>query len=146
MRIKILVMTLLAMSLLLATAYSADIAGTWKGSQEMMGQTREVSFTFVTDKSDPSKFTGTSPGRQGGENQITNGKIDGDKISFDIKITGKMELTLKYSGTVKDKEMTLTMDVDFGGGGPGGGGPGGGGGGGGGFGGPPPPLVLTKVE
>ena len=52
MRIKILLMTVLALGLLITTAYSADIAGTWKGSQEMMGQSREVSFTFVADKTD----------------------------------------------------------------------------------------------
>ena len=141
MRIKILLMTVLALGLLITTAYSADIAGTWKGSQEMMGQSREVSFTFVADKTDSTKFTGTTPGFQGGENEITNGKIDGDKVSFDVKVTGKMELTIKYSGTVTGKEMTLNMEVDFSGtGGP----PGGGG-----RGGPPgerPPLVLTKVE
>ena len=158
MRIKILLMAVLALSFLVSTAWAADIAGTWKGSQEMMGQTMERSFTFVVDKSDPTKFTGTSPGRQGGENQITDGKIDGDKVSFNVKMTGKMEMTMKYSGTVKGDEMTLTMTMDFGAGGPPGGGmggppPGGGGGmggpppgGGGGMGGPPPPLVLKKVK
>jgi hypothetical protein len=141
MRIKILVMTVLAVCLLITTAYSSDIAGTWKGSQEFMGRAREVSFTFVTDKDDPTKFTGTSPGRQGGENQITDGKIDGDNISFNVKYTAETrELIIKYTGTVKDKEMTLNMEVDFSGMG---GAPGGGGGG---FGGPPPPLVLKKVE
>jgi hypothetical protein len=156
MRIKILLMAVLALSFLVSTAWAADIAGTWKGSQEMMGQTMERSFTFVVDKSDPTKFTGTSPGRQGGENQITDGKIDGDKVSFNVKMTGKMEMTMKYSGTVKDDEMTLTMTMDFGAGGPPGGGggmggpppgaAGGGGGMGGGMGGPPPPLVLKKVK
>jgi hypothetical protein len=158
MRIKILLMAVLVLSVLLTTAWAADIAGTWKGSQEMMGQTMERSFTFVVDKSDPTKFTGTSPGRQGGENQITEGKIDGDKISFNVKMTGKMEMTMKYSGTIKGDEMTLTMTMDFGAGGPPGGGmgggpPGGGGGmaggppgGGGGMGGPPAPLVLKKVK
>ena len=120
MRIKILLMAVLALSFLVSTAWAADIAGTWKGSQEMMGQTMERSFTFVVDKSDPTKFTGTSPGRQGGENQITDGKIDGDKVSFNVKMTGKMEMTMKYSGTVKGDEMTLTMTMDFGAGGPGG--------------------------
>jgi hypothetical protein len=158
MRIKILLMAVLALSFLVSTAWAVDIAGTWKGSQEMMGQTMERSFTFVVDKSDPTKFTGTSPGRQGGENQITDGKIDGDKVSFNVKMTGKMEMTMKYSGTVKGDEMTLTMTMDFGAGGPPGGGmgggmggppPGAGGGGGGmggGMGGPPPPLVLKKVK
>ena len=160
MRIKILLMAVLALSFLVSTAWAADIAGTWKGSQEMMGQQMERSFTFVVDKSDSTKFTGTSPGRQGGENQITDGKIDGDNVSFNVKMTGKMEMTIKYKGTVKGDEMTLTMEFDMsgmgggmggpppgGGGGMGGPPPGGGGGGmGGGMGGPPAPLVLKKVQ
>lgn len=160
MKIKILLMAVLALSFLVTTALAADIAGTWKGTRQMMGQEREVSFTFVVDKSDATKFTGTTPGFQGGENEITNGKIDGDKVSFDVKVTGKMEMTIKYNGTVKDDELTLTMTMDFGAGGPPGGGmggppPGGGGGGmggpppgggGGGMGGPPPPMVLKKVK
>lgn len=157
MKIKILLMAVIALSLLISTAWAADIAGTWKGTRQMMGQEREVSFTFVTDKSDATKFTGTTPGFQGSENEISNGKLEGDKISFNVKMTGKMEMTIKYSGTVKDDEMTLTMEMDFSGmgGGPGGGGPGGGmggpppgggGGPGGGMGGPPPPMVLKKVK
>lgn len=158
MRIKILLMAVLALSFLVSTAFAADIAGTWKGTREMMGQEREVSFTFVVDKSDPTKFTGTTPGFQGGENQISEGKLEGDKISFQVKTTGKMEMTFKYSGTVKDDEMTLTMSFDMSGmgggmGGPPRGGGGGGGGmggpppgGGGGMGGPPPPMVLKKVK
>jgi len=156
-------MTVLALSLVLASAWAADISGTWKGSMDMMGQAMELSFTF---KADGNTFTGTTAGPQGGENQVTNGKIDGDKISFTVKTTGQMEMTINYSGTVKGDEMKLTMAFDFAGmgggmgGGPGGGagGPGGGAGGpgaaaggpggggpGGGFG-PPPELVLKKVK
>jgi hypothetical protein len=174
MRIKILIMTVLTLSLMLGSAWAADLAGTWKGTTEMRGQSQDISFTFKIDEKDKTKFTGTTPGFQGDEQQITEGKIDGDKVSFVVKTTGKMAITIKYSGTVKGEEMTLTREFDFSGmdfgamgggrGGPGGGGPGGpppggggggaggggmrggGAGGGGMMGGPPPPIVVKKVK
>lgn len=143
MRIKILVMTVLALSVLLATAWAADISGTWKGSMDMMGQSMDLSFTF---KADGNTFTGTTIGPQGQESPVSDGKIDGDKISFVVKTTGKMEMTIKYNGTLKGNEMTLKMSFDMPAmGGGAGGGPGGGGPGGGGM--PPmPDLVLKKVQ
>jgi len=156
MRIKILVLTVFALSVILTSALAADIAGTWKGTREMMGQSMEVSFTFVPDKSDATKFTGTSPGREGAENKITEGKIDGNNVSFTVAMEGGMMpgMKIKYKGAVTGDEMKLTMEMDMSGvdfsamgGGPGGGmgGPPPGGGGmggpppgGGGMGGPPP--------
>ena len=140
MRIKILVMTVLALSVLLATAWAADISGTWKGSMDMAGNSMELSFTF---KADGNTFTGTTVGPQGQESPVSDGKIDGDKISFVVKTTGKMEMTIKYNGTLKGDEMTLKMSFDMPAmGGGAGGGPGGGGGGM-----PPmPDLVLKKVK
>jgi hypothetical protein len=162
MRIKILVLTVFALSVMLSSALGADIAGTWKGTREMMGQSMEVSFTFVADKSDAAKFTGTSPGRDGGENKITAGKIDGANVSFTVVMEGGMMpgMKINYKGAVAGDEMKLTMEMDMSGvdmsamgggmGGPpaGGGGPGGGGGmggppGGGGPGGGMPPMELT---
>ena len=140
MRIKILVMTVLALSVLLATAWAADISGTWKGSLDMMGQAMDLSFTF---KADGNTFTGTTVGPQGQESPLSDGKIDGDKISFIVKVTGQMEMTIKYNGTFKGDEMTLKMSFDMPAGGPGGGGQAGPGGGGM----PPmPDLVLKRVK
>ena len=134
MRIKILVLTVFALSVMLSSALGADIAGTWKGTREMMGQSMDVSFTFVPDKSDATKFTGTTPGRQGGENKITEGKIDGNNVSFTVVMEGGMMpgMKMKYKGAVTGDEMKLTMEMDMSGvdfsamgGGPGGGGMGG---------------------
>jgi len=147
MRTKILAVTVVVLGVMLATAYGADITGKWKGSMDMMGQSMEFSFTF---KADGNTFTGTSVGPQGNENAISDGKIDGEKISFSIKTTGKMEMTINYKGTFSGEEIKLTMEFDMsamgpppgGGGGPGGGGPGGGPGGGM----PPMELVLTRAD
>jgi hypothetical protein len=154
MRIKILFATVLALSLMLATALAGNITGTWKGTMDMMGQSMELGFKF---KADGSKLGGTAIGPQGEETPITEGKIDGDKISFTVKVTGQMEMTIKYKGTIAADAIKLTMSMDMGGGmgGPGGGGPGGGmggpggggpGGGGPGGGMPPMEITLKKVE
>jgi hypothetical protein len=157
MRIKILAMTVVVLGIMLATAWSADISGTWKGSMDMMGQSMDLGFTF---KADGAKLTGTSIGPDGTESPISDGKIDGENISFVVKVTGQMEMKINYKGKVAGDEMKLTMQFDMSGmgGGPGGGGPGGGGPGGGmggppaGGGGPdggmgaPPELVLKKVK
>jgi hypothetical protein len=170
MRIKILVMTVLALSVILATAWAADISGTWKGEMAgMRGGGTPMEFIF-TAKAAGNKLTGTWKGPQGEGTEISDGKIDGDKVSFTVKSAGKMAgMKINYKGTVSGDEMKLTMEFDMSGvdfsqmgggmggpppgggggmGGPGGGGPGGGGGRGGGMGGPGggggmPPMELT---
>ena len=148
MRIKILLITVVVLSAMLATAWGADITGKWKGSMDMMGQSMELGFTF---KADGATLTGTSIGPQGEEYPISDGKIDGDNISFVVKVTGQMEMTIKYKGKVAGEEIKLTMQFDMpgmGGPPPGDGGPGGGGTGGpppgGGF--APPELVLKRAK
>jgi hypothetical protein len=136
---KGILIEMIFLSALLATAWAVDISGTWKGSMDMIGQSMDLSFTF---KADGNTLTRTTVGPQGQESPVSDGKIDGDKISFVVKTTGKMGMTIKYNGTLKGDEMTLKMSFDM----PAmGGGPGGGPGGGGGM--PPmPDLVLKKVE
>ena len=62
-------------------------------------------------KQDGSALTGTTAGR-GGDTAISNGKVDGDKVSFEVKreMQGN-EITIKYSGTVSGSTMKLSMDM-----------------------------------
>lgn len=147
MRNKILITVVVVMGAMLATAWGADITGKWKGSMDMMGQSMELGFTF---NAAGSTLTGTSIGPQGEEYPISDGKIDGDNISFVVKVTGQMEMKINYKGKISGDEIRLTMQFDMPGmGGPGGGGPGGGGPGAGGPGGGmpgPPELVLKRVK
>lgn len=144
MRTKILVMAVVAFSFMLATAWGADIAGTWKGEMAGMGgQPMEITFTFEVDG---SEFTGTSAA-MGNESPISEGKIDGDDISFVVKVDMMgNEMEINYKGKIVGEEIKLTMEMDMGGmGGPPGGGAPGGGGPGGGMGGPPE-ITLKRVE
>ena len=141
MKTKIQVLIIAAVtSVMLSTAWGADINGTWKGAMDMMGQSMELGFTF---KADGAELTGTSIGPQGEEYPISEGKIEGDNISFVVKVTGQMEMKINYKGKIVGEEIKLTMEMDMGGGPGGPGGPGGGGGGGGME---MPELILKKVE
>ena len=136
MKSKIIVVAVIVLSFMLATAWGADITGKWKGSMDMMGQSMELGFIF---KVDGSTLTGTSIGPQGNETPISDGKIQGDDISFVVKVTGQMELTINYTGKISGDEIKLKMQMDMPGmGGGEGGGPGGGM--------EPPELVLTRAD
>ncbi len=99
----------LLFSLLVMTAmsvFAADVTGKWVG--EAGGKGAPPNFTF---KQDGSTLTGSTSGR-GGEVQISNGKVDGDNISFEVtrEFNGNT-MTTKYSGTVSGNTMKLTMET-----------------------------------
>lgn len=96
---------LLALSTIMALA--ADVTGTWKGEANPNGKGGPPTFTF---KQDGSSLTGTTAGR-GGDTAISNGKIDGDKVSFEVtrEMNGN-SVTTKYSGTVDGNTMKLSVE------------------------------------
>jgi hypothetical protein len=95
---------LFALSAVMALA--ADVTGTWKG--EATGKGGPPSFTL---KQAGSALTGTSAGRNG-DTEITNGKVDGDKIYFEVTrdMGEKGKFTSKYTGTVSGSTMSLKVD------------------------------------
>jgi len=99
-----------------AVASAADISGTWKGTAEMQGNAIARTFVF---KVDGSKLTGETTSEMMGTSAITDGKIDGDNISFTV--TAKFqdnEMKLNYKGKVSGDTIKLTVDFSgFGGGG-----------------------------
>lgn len=88
------------------TASAADVAGTWKASVETPNGTFESVFAFKTDG---AKLTGTVTGRMG-EAPISEGKIDGDKVSFAVsrEVNGET-FKITYEGIVNGNEMKLTV-------------------------------------
>ena len=90
------------------TLCAADVAGTWKASIETPNGTIEATFVF---KVDGSKLTGTSSSPMG-ESPISDGKVDGDDVSFNIvRSRDGQEFKLAYKGKVKGNEMMLTLSV-----------------------------------
>jgi hypothetical protein len=120
MRSKVLIMAIMVFGLVLATAVAADIDGKWiREFQGRGGQSMTITYNF---KAEGTTLTGTVSSPMGGENAISDGKIDGDNISFIVKANfGGNEMTMKYKGTVAGDEIKLTMEMEGGMGGPGGG-------------------------
>jgi len=101
--------TLCAMfALTTVMALAADITGTWKGEANPNGKGGPPTFTL---KQAGSALTGTQTMR-GNEVEISNGKIDGDKVSFEVTFDAgdKGKQTTKYSGTVSGTTMKLSAE------------------------------------
>ena len=94
------------------TAFAADVSGTWKGTAEIQGNTIERTFVF---KVDGTKLTGETTSEMMGKSAITDGKVDGDNISFSINVKFQdNEMKLNYKGKVSGD--TLKFDVEGAGG------------------------------
>jgi hypothetical protein len=97
---------LILLAVFALSASAADIAGTWKASIETPNGTMENTFVF---KVDGAKLTGTVTGQMG-ESPISEGKIDGDNISFAVvRQFNDQEFKLTYTGKVTGNEMKLTL-------------------------------------
>ncbi len=137
MRLKMMIIALSALFLMAGSAIAANLTGTWVaemaapkfgggpgGGGPGAGQQGPRKFIFNL-KEDGTKLSGTVKGPRGNENEIIEGKIDGDKVSFAVKVQGFQgnEMKIKYAGSVSGDELTLNMAFEGGmGGGPGGGG------------------------
>jgi len=97
---------------LAAAAFAADITGTWTGS--MSGGNGDFSLTYQF-KQNGDTFTGTVTGPQGDPMPLVDCKLDGDKISFAVKVDmGGNTTTFASKGTVKGDEITITTTNDAG--------------------------------
>ena len=89
--------------LLSAPAFAADVDGKWTGSLDTPMGTIPVGFTF---KSDGPSLTGTTLSPAGGDIAIMDGKIDGNKIAFTVKLDfGGMEFVIDYKGVVSPDKI-----------------------------------------
>jgi hypothetical protein len=164
MKTKTVLVGMLVLLALTASAWAADVTGKWVAQMQGPGGTpSETTFVF---KADGTALTGTMTSSRG-ETTISEGKVSGDEISF-VTVTkrGENEMKFTWKGKVSGDEIKFTREFQMpaggfggppGGGGPGaggppaggppGGGPGAGGPpGGGGFGGPPPEIVAKRVK
>ena len=98
-----------ALMAIFSLALMADASGTWKASMETPNGTRENTFTF---KVDGDKLTGTVTMGQMGEGPISEGKVDGDNVSFAVvrEFNGN-QLRINYKGKVSGDEMKLSGEV-----------------------------------
>ena len=103
----------LMMALGTLTVHAAtNITGTWTAAMQGQdgGAGMQLTFTF---KQDGATLTGTLNGGQGDPIAITEGKVDGDKISFKIVFNG---MTITHEGTINaaGDEIKLTSKSEDG--------------------------------
>ncbi len=90
-------------------ASAADISGTWKATAEGPNGSMERTFVF---KVEGNKLTGKTTSSMLGESVISDGKVDGDNLSFTIKVNfGGQDMDLAYKGKVSGDTMKLTVDA-----------------------------------
>ena len=84
-------------------AFAADVSGTWSGTAKGPDGS-DFTLTFKL-KQDGAKLTGTSASPQG-EIEISDGKVDGDKLSFNVSFNG---MVISHEGLLKNEDdMALT--------------------------------------
>ena len=151
MRLKMIVFLVAAFCLFAIPSFAGDITGKWVAEREMpkmqgggsgggpgggMGAMGPMKFTFNL-KAEGSKLTGTVQGPFGEPNEIQDGKIEGDKVTFTVKANFMgNEMTTRYEGTVSGDEISFKTTREGGMGGPPGGGPGG----------ERPPLIAKRQK
>jgi hypothetical protein len=135
MRLKIYAVAVSILCLMIVSAVAANITGTWVGEMAAPkmgpgggeagggpGGGGPMKFTFEL-KADGPNLSGTVLGPMGNKNEIIDGKIDGDNVSFAVKVDAMgNEMKINYKGAVSGDEMKLTFTMEGGMGGPGGGG------------------------
>ena len=88
-------------------AFGASIDGKWTMEQKAKDQTVVLTFNL---KADGGTITGDMmrPGKKARTMSIQNGKIDGEKFSFETVANNKKkgEIRTKWEGTVGDNQLT----------------------------------------
>jgi len=106
---------LILMAAFAVAAVAADIAGTWKATGK--GPNGPVERTFVF-KVDGHKLTGEVSGLVGGKSTISDGKVDGDNLSFIIAVVttdtngGMLLAAQTFKGKVSGADLHLTSKAD----------------------------------
>jgi hypothetical protein len=86
---------------------ATDVTGTWTGSLTTPdGSNFPLTFNF---KQDGTKVTGSVTTPQGDPVSIDNGKIDGDKLTFETSFNG---MTISHVCTVNGDEIKVSTKTD----------------------------------
>ena len=94
-------------------AAAADVTGRWIAQVPGRdNQTREVVFNL---KADGATLTGTMSGPQGADVAISDGKIDGDNIAFNVKLEfNGNSIVRAYTGVVAGDEIKMKSQTQRG--------------------------------
>jgi enterochelin esterase-like enzyme len=103
---------LLTLAALPSLALAADVTGTWKAEFESQIGFQKYTYTLKQDGTNLTGKANSEVGDQKREAELTEGKVNGDKISFVELLTFQgNELRITYTGTILTNEMKLTREV-----------------------------------
>ncbi len=90
-------------------AFAADITGSWKATAEGPNGAMERTFTF---KQQGNKLTGETVSSMMGKSAISDGKVEGDTVSFTInaEFNGNA-MTIKYTGKISGNEIKFKSEA-----------------------------------
>ena len=91
--------------LVASPAFAADVDGKWTGSVDTPNGPIQANFDFKTEG---TKLTCTYTGADGSTLMLSDGTIDGSKISFAVAVDiGGDQTTFKYTGVVTANTIQL---------------------------------------
>ena len=94
--------------LLAAPIFAADIDGKWTGTIDAGGGPMPLVYNF---KADGATLTGTTTGPDGTEIKISEGKIQGNDISFTLNLDfGGQAFAVTCKGVLAGTDLKITMD------------------------------------
>src|SRR4051794_24608644 len=107
------VRVLLATALAAFSLWAADVSGKW--TAEMQGPSGNTRTVTLNLKADGSKLTGTVNGGRGGDAEISDGKVDGNDLSFSVvrEFNGN-KMTSSYNGKVDGDVIHFNMKMEGG--------------------------------
>ena len=109
---RILLATAVLCVIFAGAALAADVSGNWSGTLQMGDNPFTLTYAF---EQDGEKLTGTVTGPGGEPLPLNDGKVVGDKVSFNVEVDmGGNPATFRSEGIVKGDEITLTTKSDGG--------------------------------
>ena len=104
------------LGVLAIAAYAADVTGKW--TAEVPGRSGNMQTNTIVLKQEGTRLTGTLDGGRGGPVEITNGKVEGDMVSFTVvrNFNGN-EIKQNFKGTISGSEIKFTRTTEGGQGG-----------------------------
>jgi hypothetical protein len=115
--------TLALLLMFTAAAFAGELTGKWSGSFEIVNPdgSTQPSTAFITLKLSGQTVTGTAGQNETEQVEILNGKLDGQKLTFDVPIREiliKFDVvfdgdTIKGGAAAESGGMKVTAKVDL---------------------------------
>jgi len=106
---KILRSLVLGFGVVTGIALAADVSGTWTASFDTQVGKQEYTYTL---KVDGGVVTGTAKSNLIGDSTLSDGKVDGNKISFVEKGNYQgMPLQFNYTGEIDGDEIRFKREL-----------------------------------